>query len=720
MTEIAYRSRQEASKWIDRLSPAGTLNAETWLSTHAPDLASPEASLRLLRERMPPRFFAGVADKDTASALDARLPDACRDIVTAADALLEQRFDLLGYSGLSFGDPIDWHLDPVWSRRTPLAHWSRLDPLDPSVVGDSKIVWELNRHQWLVRLAQAWAVTGQERYAAACVHAIDAWRDANPPGLGINWTSSLEVSYRLVSWCWTAMLIRDAPVVSGAWVMRLLASIWQHANHIKRYLSYYYSPNTHLTGEALGLFYAGTLFPEFRNAARWQRLGTRVLLAESRAQVSSDGVHVEQSTCYHGYTLDTYLHFVLLSHRNGLTLPNELVQQVAHMVEFLVALRRPDGSIPAIGDGDGGVLVPLVGRHLGDSRGVFAVAAALFDRPAFAWAAGGPTPEVFWLMGVSGVQTCDAVPPAPPPDDVSSEVFRSGGYGVMRSGWEPDAHQLIVDVGPLGSPTGSGHGHADLLSVQCTIFGEPCLVDAGTYCYTPDRPWREFFRSTAAHSTVRVDGVDQAESAGPFRWHHSPRARLLTWHSDADRDVLDADHDAYQRLADPVTCRRRVIFVKPDYWLVVDDLNGASSHQVEVAFQFAPTMQVTLGSQSWARAETPGGRVLWILSLSSSPVETTLRRGELNPIRGWTSSDYGQRQPAPMLVYASRATLPWRALTLLLPDSKGLASPPAVTPVYDDEGRPFGFTFEAPRRSVRVDDRAVLIAGEMAPASVLL
>ena len=93
----------------------------------------------------------------------------------------------------------------------------------------------------------------------------------------------------------------------------------------------------------------------------------------------------------------------------------------------------------------------------------------------------------------------------------------------MRSGWNADAHQLIADVGPLGCPTSSGHGHADLLSVQCAVFGEPCLVDAGTYCYTPEPRWRDYFRGTAAHSTVRVDGLDQAEPAGPFRWRQRPR-----------------------------------------------------------------------------------------------------------------------------------------------------------------------------------------------------
>jgi hypothetical protein len=550
-------------------------------------------------------------------------------------------------------------------------------------------------------------MTGREQYALACVDAIDAWRDANPRAMGINWASSLEVSYRLMSWCWTAVLLRDSAVLSERWMARLLVSIGQHAEHIARYLSYDTSPNTHLTGEALGLFYAGTLFPEFRDASQWRSEGMRVLLTESRTQLLPDGVHFEQATCYHRYTVDTYLQFLLLARHNQIAVPRELFDQVRRMVEFLITVRRPDGVIPAIGDEDGGTLLPLEGRQQGDARGMFTIAAAVFNRSDFAWAADGAASELLWMLGTPGLEAFDTLQPAPP-SETPSRVFPSGGYGVMASGWSSDAHQMIVDVGPLGCTTSSGHGHADLLSVQCSIFGEACLVDAGTYGYTSEPVWRDFFRGTTAHSTVRVDNLDQAQSAGPFRWHQRPRARLRAWQSDATCDVLDADHDAYQRLADPVTCRRRVIFVKPDYWLLVDDLDGTSMHHVSVAFQFAPTMRVNLGPDSWTRAETPNGRVLWMLSIQSSPLLASLECGAQEPLRGWVSSKYGQRQPAPVLTYSGTVPLPARTITLLVPDSKNLTSPPIATPVFDDDHRPTGVMFEPPRRSVRIDDRAVV------------
>ena len=709
--EMAYRGWQEASKWLERVAPIELpAHPEELLRKNAPDFADPDAALAIIREKAPQRFFLGATHPGTAELLRLRFPDHPAQLRAAADALVKRHFDLLGYRTLWFGDPIDWHLDPVRDRRAPLLPWSVLDTDDEQAVGDTRLVWELNRHQWLVRLAQARVLTGDDRYADACVRAIDAWLDANPPGVGVNWASSVEVSFRMISWCWTLMLLRDSPAVTAPWVHRLLAAIWLHATHVRRYLSYYCSRNTDLTGEALGLFYASTLFPEFRDAERWREVAVRTLVAESDAQVCRDGVHFEQSTCYHRYSVDTYLHFLLLAERNGIEIPEHVHERVRQMVEFLLAIRQSDGTIPAIGDDDGGCLLPLTDRPAGDARGLFAVAAALFRRRDFVWAADGLAPEVAWLMGPDTANILDGIPGAPPTHDPSC-VFPSGGYAVMRSGWDADAHQAIVDIGPIGCPVSGGHGHADLLSLQCSIFGEPCLVDAGTYSYTGESQWRDFFRSTAAHSTVMVDGVSQAEPAGAFGWKGQPRVRLREWHSTAEFDFLDAEHDGYLSLPDPVVHRRRVIFVKPGYWILIDDLAGAAHHQVDLTFQFG-ALDVTLGHHPWARAQTPGGRVLWISPFPSAPVHPSLKSGELSPPRGWISREYGQRQAAPMLIYSFAVALPWRIVTLLLPDRQGQPSPPAVRGLYDAAGLPTGVAFDRPRRVVRFDDQAVSVERE--------
>ena len=151
-------------------------------------------------------------------------------------------------------------------------------------------------------------------------------------------------------------------MLSSALFDRIVRSIWDHAAHVERYLSYYFSPNTHLTGEALGLVYAGLLFPALPAARRWREQGFGVLVQQSGRQTRPDGVYFEQSTCYQRYTVETYLHFLLLAGRNGVAVPPTMGERVQRMVDVFLAVRRPDGSVPSIGDADGGMLMPLARR----------------------------------------------------------------------------------------------------------------------------------------------------------------------------------------------------------------------------------------------------------------------------------------------------------------------------------------------------------------------
>jgi hypothetical protein len=373
------------------------------------------------------------------------------------------------------------------------------------------------------------------------------------------------------------------------------------------------------------------------------------------------------------------------------------------MLDALLVLGHPNGTIPQIGDADGGWLAPLAAREPDDCRGVFAVAAAMFNRPDFAWAADGLAPEVVWMLGSNGVRRFDAVTPHPPAA-AASRLLEAGGYAVMRNGWARDAHQLIVDVGPLGD---AGHSHADLLSVQCHAFGESHLVDPGTYCYTPEPAWRNHFRSSAAHSTVVVDGRGHAEPRGPFDWTGRPSARVRTWRSTVEMDFLDAEHHAYTDLPDPVVHRRRVLFVKPDYWVIVDDLSGHDPHRVDVRFQFG-ARAVHMGPDLWASSSGSRGTGLWIAPFTTVPVSASLRQGEVAPIEGWVSPDYGRRQPAPVVVYSMAATLPLRIITLLVPVAALRPAPPLVEAVSHADGRLAGVRFVETGESIEVDDEMVV------------
>ncbi|MFL6622869.1 MAG: alginate lyase family protein [Sulfurifustis sp.] len=719
-SELAYRGWQEAAKQLDRVAVAagGSHRFPRLYRQLTPELARAEVRARAKEGRLQAewtlydrfcaaageRFFRGAGDERTPAVVAAQMPWARDRAVAAAEAVARKRFDLLGYRDLDFGDPIAWHVDPISGRAAPFTHWSRVDPLDVGQVGDSKVTWELNRHQWLVDLGQAYRYTGDERYAQLFAACVQDWMRANPPGMGINWTSSLEAALRLISWTWALFLFRGSAALTPALYANMLAWIGAHAEYIERYLSYYFSPNTHLTGEALGLFYAGVIFPELRGAARWRALGTRILLEQIDAQVWPDGVYFEQSTCYQRYTVEIYLHLLVLAARNAMAVPAAVPQCVQRMLDFLLAVRAPDGSMPQIGDADGGSLLPLARRAPDDFRGVFAAAAVFFHRADYAWAAQQPAPEMLWLLGADSLQIFAALTPMP--SAASARLFPDGGYAVMRSGWDPRAHQLIFDVGPLGCRVSGGHGHADLLAIQCAVFGKPSLVDAGTYCYTADAGWRDYFRSSAAHSTVMVDGLSQADAAGPFRWRARPRARLRRWIATDAFDLADAEHDAYARLPDPVRHRRRVFFAKPRYWVVVDDLHGNADHRIDVCFQLAP-IEAALHANQWARAGTPDGGALLIRSFASVPLTAALTQGATSPARGWVAPDYGRREPAPLLSYSATTRLPLRVVTLLLA-VEDRAAPPAA--VVDVAGGRIDLVFGDVRETVRIGDDDIAVS----------
>ena len=701
--ELAFRLRQQMHTTMDRMVASGTGSAPRLKLDHKRLVKtsksegrqrsseparrlSPTELQELLQRRMPDRFFSGITETagtgNTTETILRLKNKQTQRLIAGADAVRHGEFDVLGYGRLSFGQPVNWHLDPVSGQVSPSVHWSQINPLNASQVGDCKVVWELNRHQWLLELGQAFRLTGDEQYALSFAEYIEDWMIANPPGWGINWASALEVSLRLISWCWALCLFSEARALTPSLFKTMLAWIQRHAQFVEQNLSRYFSPNTHLTIEALGLFYVGILLPELEGAERWKNISQQVLIEQLPLQVYADGVYFEQSTRYQHYTAETYLHFVILAERNGLPIPDTVRSRLKKLLEFLLQIRHPDGSVPQIGDTDGGCLLPLVKRSPGDYSGLFSTAAVVFESSQFAWAAGGLTEETLILHGSLAAQAgCFQKPEEP--QLTALQCFQKGGYVVMRNGWGKQAHQLILDTGPLGCHVSAGHGHADLLSIQCCAFGETFLTDSGTGCYSVDPKWRNYFRSSRAHSTMLVDGLEQAQAEGSFSWLTRPSAQLLQCDERPDCLLAEAQHDAYIGLADPVTHRRRVRMSGAGYWVVVDDLLGGAMHELELRYQFAP-LAVSLKEGGWVWAQGACSS-LWIKVFCKAPIEHRIEHGELEPIGGWHSPNYGQRIPAPALVYNTRGQLPMRLVTVIYPVQNLTSQPPDIeTSLYGD------------------------------------
>ncbi len=588
----------------------------------------------------PTRFFPAFDDKDgTLAAVRERFPDQAAAIVAKAERIAAGAFDLLGYRGLSFGNPIDWHLDPVSGKTGPLVHWSRIPYLDAARVGDHKVIWELNRHQYFATLGQAYWLTGEERYARTWVAHLTAWMDANPPSMGINWASSLEVAFRAMSWLWAVQYFRLSPALTPEVYRRMVGMLYLHGRHIERYLSTFFSPNTHLTGEALGLFYLGLLLPELRRAEHWRALGQEILEREITSQVFEDGVYFEQATYYQRYTADFYLHFLILAEANTLPVRDTTRSRLEALLDHLMFIQRPDGTSPLIGDDDGGRLVTLSDTEPNDFRGTLATAGIVFERPDYCFVAGAPSAEVVWLLGRGGIERFSASPKSPP--GRTSQAFSEGGYYVMRDGWGERADYMIIDCGIHGSATG-GHAHADMLSFDLAAQGSPVLIDPGTYCYTSEPRWREYFRGSAAHNTVTLDTVSSSCSTGPFRWGHVARPALHAWKTHPRFDFFEGSHDGFQRLDPTARHIRSVLFIKRLGWIMRDRVESTDRHAIRVHFHSAPGLRIVNADRS-ARLTDGSGTGL-LLSVFAGD-------GALVQSDEWVAPSYGHRIQAPVLTY---------------------------------------------------------------------
>jgi len=583
-------------------------------------------------------------------------PEVVEEIVERAEWICQHRFDLLGYEGLDYGEEIDWHLDAVHGKRAPRLPWFQISFLDFNQVGDAKITWELNRHQHLVMLAKAYRLTGETRYAQELFRQWYHWQEQNSYAIGINWASSLEVAFRSLSWLWVWHLLNGCSVVPKRFPADLWRALMLNARHVERFLSTYFSPNTHLLGEGVGLFFVGTLCSGSPLAQRWQKLGWEILLNEANHQVRPDGMHFEQSIYYHVYALDFFLHARMLAHANEISIPVAFDHVIEKMLEVLCVLGKA-GPLPRFGDDDGGRVFDPQRNRIEHLRDPLAIGAVLFNRADFKTVAGGICEETVWLLGARSAKQFEKLFSLQPA--ATSFALEPSGIYVMSSS-KPATHQLVIDAGPQGAGR-AGHSHADALSVQVTVGGEALLTDPGTFVYVDSAGERNRFRGTASHNTVQVDGLSQAEPAGPFGWQGQPDTTVNRWVTRKTFDFFAGSGTGYSRLKEPVQHRRYVFYLKPCFWLIRDVLEGVGVHQLDVSWHFAP------GSLSII----PGGVTFLGSKKASLALLSTANQDSSQEIsQSWHSPVYGRKEFSPVLRFSTRRRLPAEFATLLIPLSR--------------------------------------------------
>ena len=517
-----------------------------------------------------------------------------------ANEIVSHKFPLFGFQ-VETGPNIEWRKDYVSGKTTGTDYFRQIPYLDFNKAGDHKVIWELNRHQHLVLLAQAWLLTSNSAYLSEIEAELESWFFQNPFLRGINYASALEVAFRALSWLWVDHLA--GPALRPQIRSQLLNALYQQGYFLRANLSTYFSPNTHLLGEGVALHALGLKFPK----TGWQQLGNRILSEERDRQIQTDGSHFEQSTYYHVYALDLFVFYYLMAGR-----PAGFEAAIRRMASFLGVVIGPAGLLSFFGDDDGGRLFHPFGNRAGFGRATLATCARVFPELLVPTYPSALAEQSDWWLGPSADIRSVSLP------DAVVHYADSGLVSLTRG----ELH-ILIDTGPFG-PGGAGHSHSDTLSLTVRRGSEELLIDPGTFTYVSDQQARDDFRGSSFHNTIRVDGLDQAAPTKPFRWENKPRVGVATVREENETVYVEAACE-YRGISH----KRQIVLESTRALTIVDHLTGPTGeHLIE---------------QFWHGK--PG------ICVSDAPAQP-------EQVEGWRSRCLGSKEQSPVTVYRWRGIFP--------------------------------------------------------------
>lgn len=546
---------------------------------------------------------------------------------------------------------------------------------------DPEWTYCLNRHEFLTELGRAYWYTGDEKYTRHWKRILGDWIKKNPmPDMEwmLNVDGEVSRPHFMKQGTWRPLTIGirmytsfvpcfyhflDSPEFTPDFLVTMLTSMAEHARHTRlyytRHKSYFnVSPNWGLM-ESNGLAHMGILFPEFKEALDWKAEAMSRFEEQIRMQLCTEGMQVERASGYHLVCTFCFTQILDLALRNNVRVSKTYMKGAERMIDFVVSIMKPHGYYPMLKDADESDVfgerasyglwedinnLNMLEDH-NDLRWVLKAGARLFNRPDMLWIA---------THGKQGKKPT-----------LGSVAMPDSGFAAMRTGWDNDDLYCVYTCGQLGvADQKCVHGNADALNVDISGYGETLLIDPGRYIY--EGPWRVWFKSTAAHNTVSVDGLDSSELADEWMFKTWANSTMNVFSSTDKFDYVDGSHDGYERLADPVTHRRRVVFVKPGFWLVVDELTGKVSHTYDQYWHFGPEAKTVDGPDQRVTATYRNGAGIVVQPLLTDGLSRQQFIGSEDPIQGWVSYDYAVKVKAPALQYSKEAAGTTLA-TLLFP-----------------------------------------------------
>jgi hypothetical protein len=526
-------------------------------------------------------------------------------------------------------DDKDWLRSPISGGRIDGSrHWSQTITFDPKL-GDIKFIWEPSRFAWAYTLVRAYNVTQDDRYAEKFWQLFESWSRTNQPNCGPNFACGQECAIRLMAMCFAFFGLKNAPFSTNEKKTELYKAIAIHAARIDSNISFAISTRTnHSITEAAGLYTAGLLFPEMKNAVKWLKRGKKIITKEGFKQIYKDGSYLQHSMNYHRLMLQDFLWVLRLAELNNDEFCDELILRVTRATEFLYQMQNEDdGRVPNYGANDGALIIPLNNCDYLNYRPVLQCCWYLLKQQKL-YESGPWDEDLLWFFGSDSLKMDTKKAP------LMASAFRRGGYYTIR---KSDSWALIrchtyrdrmTQIDPL---------HFDLWSNGINL-----LRDSGSYkYYAPNEPeLEEYFKSIKAHNTVTIDDDLPVKAITNFTYYPKLCAVTEKYETVQDMTVFRGINYAYARKPWQVI-HNRVIHANNEEWTITDSLRSDKSHFAEIRWHLHPQAVLLNQDDNSVRFSLPVGWRIEVVSDNKAEIKVFSGQNK----GGWESLYYGSKQP---------------------------------------------------------------------------